>query len=493
MNLFGKNRLWSHQRRMISRASKDLRKGNVVVSLPPGAGKSRITLEVAKHFLRMNQNSRVLIVVERRILLDSTWKSEVAKWAPYFNRKIATVDGRSEPYVRKQFWKHAKEYGYVVIATSNTVNRDFEDGALDINDFDLLILDEAQHSVKRLEGSFRRSMNYSFLVAFKGRVIGLTIRSNNSIPERVTACAQLLEAELLTDERAKERVLERNYINIESQDRIEAEEILNGEIAKLVAIFGSRFPRFHGFPFFDLNQTKRTCGISDPIDVKEFNNLAGRYYLLKTIKRYLNEDNSEYVSRKLLPLMQASVRNRLGDILINWEDEKLKKAMDFSTEEAEAERPVLLFVKFRNTALKIYAELRSRGINTGILIGGLYEYPAEKLKEYVRNKISVLVATEAMCGEGLNLQYFRTIMLTGAIHNEFTKLNAEGRIRGGNFVQFVYKGTDEDTPDVGNENSSALEISILSRFLLSFKLLGERLSKYVRSRLRQFQESVSGK
>ena len=95
-----------------------------------------------------------------------------------------------------------------------------------------------------------------------------------------------------------------------------------------------------------------------------------------------------------------------------------------------------------------------------MLIGGIYDYPSEKLKEFTRKEIKVLVATEDMCGEGLNLGYFRTIILCGGIQNEFKRLNIEGRIRGGKLIQLLYNNSDEVRGMVTKTNENPQNASI---------------------------------
>jgi len=455
------NELWEHQKSCIAQANEAVKKGeNAVISLPPGAGKSRMMLEVVKEFLSSKNDARILIVANRRVLLDSVWRAEIHKWTPELGSRVATVDGRREPSTRETFWSNAKEYNYAVIATPHIVTKDIAAGSLNVNDFNLIIVDEVHHSIKFTGGAYKRSSNYQFLDAFNQSIIGITIRSNIAIPRKVVATSKLLNAVLITDESARERNLEKQVIHLENSRREAAEEILDKEIGKLLAMFKSKYPGFNGFPFGDLERTKKACNLTGDVELKKLNLLAGQYYKIKTVKRYLDEDNAEYVRQNLLPSTDFGWGMKLTPVLEEWEKIKLKTALDTTKKENGESRPVIIFVRFRATAKQLYTLLKEEGINARLLIGGIYDYPSEKLKEFTRKEIKVLVATEDMCGEGLNLGYFRTIILCGGIQNEFKRLNIEGRIRGGKLIQLLYNNSDEVRGMVTKTNENPQNASI---------------------------------
>src|SRR3989338_7699932 len=113
------NELWEHQKSCIAQANEAVKKGeNAAISLPPGAGKSRMLLEVVKEFLSAKNEVRVLIAANRRVLL------------------------------------------YSVIATPHIVSKDIATGSLNVNNFDLIIIDEVRHSIKFSGGAYKRSSNY---------------------------------------------------------------------------------------------------------------------------------------------------------------------------------------------------------------------------------------------------------------------------------------------------------------------------------------------
>lgn len=434
--------VWEYQKNCIMQANEIIKNDkNAIISLPTGAGKSRIVLEVVKELLSVKPNAKIIIIANRRVLLDSVWRSEISRWAPNLKRKITSIDGRREPFTRDTFWNNAKNYNYVVIATPQIITQDINNRRLDIRDFDLIVLDEAHHSIKKEGDRYILAANYKFLNQFSKPILGITIRKNESIPIKVQETAKILNAFLITDESVKEKPLEKNVIYLTNRKREEAEKILNKEIARLIAIFKSKYPTFNGFPFTNVESTIKKCNIKDESNQLFVKNLAKKYYKYNQIKKYLNEDQVEYIKKEFL-IDNSEINKSLSLILNDYEKIKLNAVFD-NIRIMKESGPVLVFVKFRSTANELTDILKRNGISSGLIIGGLYDFPAEKLKEYIKNRIEVLVATYDMCGEGLNLQYFKTIFLVSGIRNDFKRLNIEGRIRGGKLIQFIYKNSDE--------------------------------------------------
>ena len=437
--------LWEHQKDCIAQAlSLTAQNKSVIVPLPPGAGKSRIVIEVIKHVINNSPTSKILIVGNRRLLLDLVWRAEINKWAPAISNKIVSIDGRREPSTRKSFWRNIKQStNNIVIATPQILKRDWESKLLEINNFDLIILDEAHHSISKTEADYKISKDYEFITAYKNPVIGITIKDNLSIPEKVIATAKLLSADIVTSESARERDLERLVIKINDEKRLTIEQLLNGEIGRLIAIFKSRYPQVTTFPFGSIDKIIKFYKINSAKDQMLARQLNSQYYKIEIVRRYIDEDNISYIKNERIT-DSLSIAEKLKQALEGYEQSKLRAIIETTKEEVIAQRPVLIFTNFTDTTRLLYKRLIADGVKTEVLIGGIYDYPAAKLKEFIRAKIQVLVATQDMCGEGLNLQYFRTVILTTGVKSDFKRLNLEGRIRGGKLIQFVYENTKEE-------------------------------------------------
>ncbi|MGC8621913.1 MAG: DEAD/DEAH box helicase [Caldisphaera sp.] len=442
---------WEHQREVIDKAISIINQGkNAFVALPTGSGKSRIALEIANIVRSTNKEAHILIICPRRILIESVWRSEARKWATDIADKVMSLDGRREADTRDTFWNNVSRYNYIVLATPNIINSGFNEGLFDINYFDLIILDEAHHSIKHNGNSYIRSVNYQFLNSYRNRVLGLSIRGK-TILKNVEAAAEMLKAELITSDNAKERKLDKIVIKLYNEKRLEIDELTKKEIGRLLAIFMSKFKNFKGFPFSNADAVIRKCGI-DPKsnDARFIRSQCSEFYKLMTINRYLDEDNVAYVRDNLLKESNV-IYTKIADTLRGYNALKVKECISTTKKEVTEGRPTLIFTQFRNTAYALFELLREAGLKTELLIGGVYPYPEEKLKEFISQKIDVLIATTEMGGEGLNLQYFRTIILLSGIKSNFKQLQLEGRIRGGKLIQLLYLGAREEGYSIINE------------------------------------------
>lgn len=434
--------LSEEQKDVIPRAIYNLESSkNTIVSLPTGAGKSRIAIEII-NALSAKMLLQVLIIVPRKLLSDSVWQVELRKWAHALYKNTVSVDGRKEPSIRDTFWSNVIKYNYLVIATPNTISRDIENGLVNINTFGLIILDEAHHSIKKEGDSYSISKVYSFLKQYKNKVLGLTIA--DKVPmQLVDKTGELLNAKVITSKFAKEKKLDKIVIKLQNSQRERIEKIINEEIGRMIAIFKSKYPAFSGFPFGNIDYTIKRYGIST--SSSEANKLRiqnARYNKLRTLNRFVEEDNIDHIKNVLLGDNTTGVYQKIAEALIGYEKIKLNELLNVVNVEVSNGRPVIVFTAFRDSAEMVYKILKSK-MTVGIMVGGLYEDPSFLLDKYMEEGVSVLVATMDMAGEGLNLQYFRTIVLCSGINSEFKKLQLEGRIRGGRIIQLIYLGAPE--------------------------------------------------
>ncbi len=443
--------VWEHQEEIINTALSVINDHkNVLIALPTGSGKSRIALEIANKIRKINNTAHILIIAPRRLLIGAVWRSEVKKWARDIASNIVSFDGRRESDTRDTFWNNVIKYNYVVLATPNIINSSFKKGLFNINYFDIIILDEAHHSIKHNGEEYTRSINYQFLNSYTNSVLGLSIRGK-TILKNVEAAAKILKAELITSESARERNLEKIIIKLYNEKKLEIETIIEKEVGRLLAIFQSKFKNFNGFPFYNVDLTIRKCGVDIKSDAANLiRTQSSKFYKLMTINRYLDEDNIDYVENKFLK-EQDIVYKKIAEVLQTYSTLKINECVSVTKKELMDRKPVLIFTQFRDTAYTLLGILNKVGLKTEILVGGVYPFPEEKLKEFINQGINVLVMTMEMGGEGLNLQYFRTIILLSGIKSEFKRLQLEGRIRGGRLIQLIYLGTKEEVGSAINE------------------------------------------
>jgi ERCC4-related helicase len=118
---------------------------NTLVILPTALGKTIISLLVCANTLYNYKDKRVLIMAPTRPLVIQHMNSffSVLKM---LEDQIAAVTGKIVPYARRAIWN--KPEIRLVFATPEVVKNDIEENRLSLNDFTLLVFDEAHRAVK---------------------------------------------------------------------------------------------------------------------------------------------------------------------------------------------------------------------------------------------------------------------------------------------------------------------------------------------------------
>jgi ERCC4-related helicase len=118
---------------------------NTLVVLPTALGKTIIAIMLTAHTLYIYRHKRVMVVAPTRPLVLQHMKSffSVLKLS---QDKIVEITGKTPPLPRTAIWNN-KDIR-LVFATPEVVKNDLRDNRLSLNDFSLLIIDEAHRAVK---------------------------------------------------------------------------------------------------------------------------------------------------------------------------------------------------------------------------------------------------------------------------------------------------------------------------------------------------------
>jgi Fanconi anemia group M protein len=118
---------------------------NTLVVLPTALGKTIIAIMLSSHLLYIYRHKRVMVVAPTRPLVLQHMKSffSVLKIS---QDKIAEITGKTPPLPRTAIWNN-KDIR-LVFATPEVVRNDLLENRLSLNDFSLLIIDEAHRAVK---------------------------------------------------------------------------------------------------------------------------------------------------------------------------------------------------------------------------------------------------------------------------------------------------------------------------------------------------------
>jgi ERCC4-related helicase len=118
---------------------------NTLVILPTALGKTVIAILVSAHALYNYRRKRVLVIAPTRPLVMQHMKSffSVLKIS---QDQLTEITGKTQPLPRTAIWNN-KDIR-LVFATPEVVRNDLLDNRLNLNDFSLLIIDEAHRAVK---------------------------------------------------------------------------------------------------------------------------------------------------------------------------------------------------------------------------------------------------------------------------------------------------------------------------------------------------------
>ena len=169
-------------------------KGNCLIILPTGLGKTKTAILAAAQRLNSFPNSKILFLTVTKPLAEQIY-NEVKECIDIDENKIALFTGSVAPKKREEFWKNA----VVTVSTPQCIENDIINGRIMLDDVSLLIADEAHNAVK----------DYSYTWVAKQyhkkskwpRVIGLTASPGSDLEKIQEVCKNLYieEIEIRTD------------------------------------------------------------------------------------------------------------------------------------------------------------------------------------------------------------------------------------------------------------------------------------------------------
>src|ERR671919_3086152 len=118
---------------------------NTLVILPTALGKTVIAILVSAYALYNHRRKRVLVIAPTRPLVMQHMKSffSVLKIS---QDQLTEVTGKTQPLARKAIWNNKDVR--LIFASPEVIRNDLQDNRLNLNNFSLLIFDEAHRAVK---------------------------------------------------------------------------------------------------------------------------------------------------------------------------------------------------------------------------------------------------------------------------------------------------------------------------------------------------------
>ncbi|AEF95928.1 DEAD/DEAH box helicase [Methanotorris igneus] len=440
-------------------------KKNTLCVLGTGLGKTAIAALTIAGILS-KKDGKVLIIAPSRPLVEQHYNS-MRNFLNIDEDKIIVLTGKTPPNKREELWKEGK----IFIATPQIVENDLIAGRLNVDDFVLLIADEAHHTTG--------NHSYTFVAnKFKGKVhvLGLTaspgsdmdrilevcenlgiehveIRTEDDedvkpyiakvriIPKRVPLPKEFEESLKLIKDALKERlkVLKEsgviNSINLTKTELIELQKeifALDGdEKYELLRIASEALKLFHALEVLETQ---------------------GRGVFLNYIERLSNQRtksaksivNDERIIKVVNNLRQLDIEHPKFDKLVEIVEEILKKNRD---------EKIIVFAQYRDTVDKIVRLLNERGIKAIRFVGqsnregkGMSQKEQIKALEEFKKNGNVLVST-SVSEEGIDISAVNYVIFYEPVPSEIRFIQRRGRAargEGGIVIILIAKGTVDE-------------------------------------------------
>ncbi len=428
------------------------RRGNTLVVLPTGLGKTIIAIALSKERLKLG---KVLMMAPTRPLVEQH-KKTFLEWG----LEGVVVTGRVNPLKREKIWKG----NYLFFATPQTVLNDIMEGRLDLSEFSLLIFDEAHRAVGdyayvQIAKEYVKSSKNPLILA-------LTASPGNSKEKILEICKNLfIENIEFRTERSpdvlpyiKEKRVETIVVSLPPEMefvRRELREMLKERLSVLkeYGLLESSSP--YRVKLTDLINLQED--VSDPTIAVYLAQAIKLFHLLKILESYGVKDALDFIEKLEKETKKSNVllvkderlvrmRNVLRDLLVKGViHPKLKEL--FKILRDYRDKRVIVFVNLKRTAEFLEDFLNRNGFKAKKFVGqreGMSQKEQIKtLEEFKKGKFNVLVST-SIGEEGLHIPDVDLVVFYEPVPSALRSIQRKGRTGRtsfGRIIILVTKGT----------------------------------------------------
>jgi Fanconi anemia group M protein len=472
--------------------------GNTLCVLPTGLGKTSIAALVAAERLsrafeaKKNKpqekqddfvsadkisavdNSKVLFLAPTRPLVDQH-RNSFERFLKIGPDEIIAITGTMKPIDRKRAYQH----GDVIIATPQTVRNDIKNRILDLEHFNLLIVDEAHRSVGNYAYVFI-AKHYT-TAARNPLILALTASPGASRAkiEQIKHALSISNVAIRSreDEDVKPYVqkVDNKWIEVEMPETILAvcgylDRIRQASTQKLIDLGLQLPPRLSKKYILYLQQSlakqKHWKSFAAMSILAEILKLDHASLLLETQSLYsfekyiarLRDDDSKATARLLVnPLFKTALDKIVELSEQGIENPKLERLASIAAAELEKKHQMIIFTQYRDTVDKIVKTMKalpgaqpasfigqaSRTSSKGTVRGMSQKEQADIIKDFKCGSYNILVAT-SIGEEGLDISETDAVIFYEPIPSEIRSIQRSGRTartRPGKVIVLIAKGT----------------------------------------------------
>lgn len=465
---------------------------NTLVCIPTGLGKTKIAILLAIEELKRYPDKKILILTPTKPLANQIC-NEFKECTTIEESKIILLTGAINPNKRKALYEEA----IIIIATPQTIQEDIENNRIDLNQFSLLVIDEAHRSREHFANTV---VSKSYLTLENKKVLALTASPGSTKAKIEEICTNLgieaVEIRSDEDEDVSEFVQNKTIEYIEVELPTELREIHNlmkevyrsrlehvksfninkpaSQITKVdILLLQKRLQRDiqnkNPAAFYGLSLVAQLLKLSHAMEMLETQGLSSFIDFLnkldteetKAAKNILNEPNT------------IKARNLAKIVIETLDHPKINKLKEIIKREicSNSNIKIIIFVSFRNTIDRLVSLLNNiPNIKATKLIGqklGLSQKEQiEVIKKFEEGIYNILVVSQ-IGEEGIHLPGVdRAIMFDHGSSSEIRNIQRQGRVgrtKSGKITFLITKNTREQAYKWGAINKGKRMKNILYR------------------------------
>jgi Fanconi anemia group M protein len=441
-------------------------KGNCLIILPTGLGKTKTAILAAAQRLSSFPNSKILFLTVTKPLAEQIY-NEIRECIELDEDKIVLFTGSVAPKKREELW----EKSIVIVSTPQCIENDIINNRLSLENVSLLIADEAHNAVKDYSYTWV-AKQYHKKSRFP-RIIGLTASPGSDLEKIQEVCKNLYieEIEIRTDKdpdvKPYVHEIEINWVKVDLpkvflEARKYLQDFLNNRLEKLKKwgiLRRTNLKYVNKTELLSLQAQLRGRASSGEKDfvlwtaisvLAEIMKVSYGLELLETqgiipLYKYMQKMQHDAVNTKVKAVKNVvkdlNFRSAFVKVSKLYEEEvehpkliELQKIIDKEIK-TNADKKIIVFNQYRDNAVDVVNKLNKiNNINSKLFVGqlkkgetGLTQKEQKAvLDDFRAGKFNVLVAT-SIGEQGLDIPQVDTVIFYEPIPSAIRQIQRRGR------------------------------------------------------------------
>lgn len=453
-------------------------KKNTLVVLPTGMGKTLIALLVAIKRLQEFPDSKILIMAPTRPL-NAQHKRSFEKFTDLTEGGIVLVTGKTRPSERSEIYEKYR----VIVATPQTIQNDLESGKIRLDNFSLVILDEAHRCIKDyaytyVAKKYKEQAKHPLILGLTASPGG-SFERINEIKNNLFVEAVEIRTELDKDVEKYVKPVEKEWVYVELPEEMKMvkgllEEMLKNSVhwlkehyfiptykpsKKMLLMLQSKVASkyMQGSKNYSLVwamiRSAEAIKLEHALELLETQDISSLHdYLKRLAASKKKTDQRLFKDPRMADVMKIVESTKKAGI----EHPKIEK-LKFLVKDLVEKNPkvkIIVFANYRATVERIREIIRQEGISSEIIIGqatkegrGMtQDQQVEILRRFKEGEFNVLIGT-SISEEGLDVPAVDYAIFYESVPSEIRSIQRRGRVgrqAAGKVIFLLAKGTRDE-------------------------------------------------